>query len=115
MTEREWFTCSNPKRMLGFIQDKSSDRKLRFFVFGYFRITSHHRDVDEQSRLAVETSERFADGLATAEELEASKRRAREAAKAGSEGADLAAYAAAMNIRWAAGRLFGHITPVGVE
>lgn len=115
MTEREWLACNDPRRMLGFIQDKSSDRKLRLFVCGYFRTFSHPADIDEQSRLALETSERFADGLATAEELEASRRRAREAARAGNEAGAHAANAAASDATWAAERLFGHITTDAVR
>jgi hypothetical protein len=101
--------------MLSFIQGKSSERKLRLFVCGYFRITSVPADVDEQSRLALETSERFADGLATAEELEASRQRANEAWRTGNAAGIHAANAAASDASWAAGRLFGHLKIIAVE
>jgi hypothetical protein len=71
--------------------------------------------MDEQSRAALETSERFADGLATTEELEASRQRAKEARRAGSVAGIHAANAAASDASWAAGRLFGHLKIIAVE
>jgi len=109
MTEQEWLACNDPRRMLDFLRGKSSDRKLRLFACGFCRIVGH-LDHDEQGQAALETSERFADGLATAGELEASKAKARAAARSGNEAAELAANAAASDATWAVGRLFGHIT-----
>lgn len=109
MTEQEWLDCTDPRRMLDFLRSKSTARKLRLFACGFLR-TFWHRNMDEQSRAALETSERFADGLATADELEASRGRARAAARVGNEATELAANAAASNATWAVGRLFGHLT-----
>lgn len=109
MTEQEWLACNDPRRMLDFLRGKSSDRKLRLFACGFSRIFGH-LDNDEQAQAALETSERFADGLATADELEASRAKARAAARTGNEAAELAANAAASDATWAVGRLFGHIT-----
>jgi hypothetical protein len=110
MTEKEWLAGKQPRRMLDFVRGKSSDRKLRLFVCGDFRTFWQHLAIDEQSQAALETSERFADGLATAEELKAAKEKARAAARMGNEAALFAANAAASDATWAVGRLFGHIT-----
>src|SRR5262249_13513505 len=60
-------------------------------------------------------SERFADGLATVEEVEACRKKAREDAKKGNEAAELAVAAAFLNLDRALEHVFGHITPVDVE
>lgn len=109
MTEKEWLGGKRPRDMLELVRDKSSDRKLRLFVCGFLR-TFLHRYNDELSQSALEKSERFADGLVTAEELEALKREVKAAAKMGNEAAYLAVISAGANATWAAGQLFGHIT-----
>ena len=108
MTEQEWLACTDPRKMLEFLRGKAGDRKLRLFVCGYFRTCN--LDIDEPSQVVLETSERFADGLATAKELEASKKRARAAARLGNEAAFHAANVSALDATWAVGRLFGNIT-----
>jgi hypothetical protein len=66
--EREWRACTHPQHMLNFLRGKVSDRKMRLFACAccrhIWRLIS-----DERSRQAVEVSERFADGLVSAEEL----------------------------------------------
>src|SRR5262245_42598612 len=109
MNEQDWRTCNDPKRMLDFLRSKSTDRKLRLFTCGFFR-TFWHRKIDEESLVALETSEHFADGLATAEELQSSRERARQASRSGNESAEFAANTAALDANWAAGRLLGHAT-----
>src|SRR4051794_28004462 len=75
MTEQEWLECTDPDAMLLFLGDNPSDRKLR--LFGCACLRRVWRSLPEDShRRAIETAERFADGLVTSEELEA----AREAA-----------------------------------
>jgi hypothetical protein len=32
VTEKEWLECTNPAKMLDYLQDKASDRKLRLFI-----------------------------------------------------------------------------------
>jgi hypothetical protein len=69
MIEQEWLDCADPKAMLDHFCGKSvSKRKLRLFTVARCR-NSWHLLSDERSRQAVEVGERFADGLATEEEL----------------------------------------------
>lgn len=79
MTEAEWLACADPQPMLTFLSTKISDRKLRLFVAGYSRCLWQQLHAD--SRQAVETAERFADGRATIEELHQAERRARRRAE----------------------------------
>jgi hypothetical protein len=68
MTEAEWMRCSRPKVMLRWLKHRVSDRKLRLLGCACCR---HCWQLITDSRLrdAVETSERFADGLATVDKL----------------------------------------------
>ena len=84
MTEQDWLVCTDPQRMLRFllgttyprVQDieafphcKGSDRKLRLFACAcYARI--RHLLPNAIARAAVEVAEQFADGFATAAELQ---------------------------------------------
>ena len=68
MTEAEWLGCELPMRMVGFLQGRGSDRKLRLFVCACCRRVWHLLE-DERSRQAVEIAEHFADGTAAAEDL----------------------------------------------
>ena len=108
MTEQEWLDGKSPKRMLDFLWNRSSPRKLRLFVCGYLR-THLHRYNDELNRTALEVSERFADGSASAEDVQECRKKAREAVKAGEE-ANLAVGAAFLNLARAIEQTHGHIT-----
>lgn len=70
MTELEWQTTTDPKPMLEFLKGKVSDRKLRLLGVAIAR-ASWDRLEDERSRQAIVETERFADGLIDAEDLEA--------------------------------------------
>jgi hypothetical protein len=69
MNEQEWLTCKDPRRMLDTLHRKTSDRKMLLFACACCRRIWNDL-VDKRSRQAVLVAERFADGLATAEEME---------------------------------------------
>ena len=69
MTEQEWLGCGNFHQMLEYFRNGASERKLRLLCVGLCR---HIWDLldDAGCRIAVEVTEKFADKLATQEELE---------------------------------------------
>src|SRR5262245_21929097 len=68
MTEEEWLACDDPLALLRLVGDRLTDRKYRLFICGCCRQLWPHLYAEE-SKQAIEFAERFADGLATAEEL----------------------------------------------
>ncbi len=74
MTEAEWLACEDPRRMLGFVRgDKRNplpERRSRLFGVACCRRLLH-LIVDSRSRKALEVTERYADGTATTDELDA--------------------------------------------
>ncbi|VTR97506.1 Uncharacterized protein OS=Sorangium cellulosum (strain So ce56) GN=sce5710 PE=4 SV=1 [Gemmata massiliana] len=79
MTEAEWMACDNPAPLLGFLQGKVSDRKLRLFAVACCRRVWSLLP-SQTFRDAVEMSERFADGLASDDKLRKARSQARESA-----------------------------------
>jgi len=68
MTEAEWLGCDDPLPMLAFLRGRASDRKLRLLACAFCRLIWHWM-LDVTSRMAVETAERYADGLASDKQL----------------------------------------------
>jgi hypothetical protein len=67
MSEAEWLTCTEPRRMLPALADAASKRKLRLFACACCRRVWDLLP-DARSRRAVEVAERFADGQASDQE-----------------------------------------------
>jgi hypothetical protein len=65
--EAEWLACADPTPMLKFLRGNVSDRKLRLFACACCRTI--WKSVTDAIREAVTVWERFADGLATRDEL----------------------------------------------
>jgi hypothetical protein len=68
MTEAEWLACANPDVMLDYLEKSASERKLRLYGCACCRRIVQLL-TDERSRAALEIAQRFADGLASREEL----------------------------------------------
>jgi hypothetical protein len=73
MTEKEWLEGAEVKTMLTFLHEKASDRKLRLFAVACCR-TNWDALTESDSRKAVEVAERFADNLASMDELSEAER-----------------------------------------
>src|SRR5687768_12740117 len=73
MTESEWQNCTAFERLLPFVLNEASERKLRLLACAFCRQLGRCIE-DERSRTAVEVAERFADGTATKQELSEAKR-----------------------------------------
>jgi hypothetical protein len=78
MTETEWRTCVDLEPMLEFLHGRASERKHRLFACGCSRQVWRWVSRKECQR-AVEISEEYADGRASAKELRAAARKAAEA------------------------------------
>jgi hypothetical protein len=69
VTESDWDRCTDPRAMLEFLRGKASDRTLRLFAVACVRRVWRLLD-DDRSRSAAGVAERFADGLATEQDLQ---------------------------------------------
>jgi hypothetical protein len=70
MTEADWLSCSDPDAMLQFLEGKASQRKLPLFCVACCRHLLTQIKLQSWDVAAVDVAERFADGNATAAELE---------------------------------------------
>src|SRR5262249_6640691 len=72
MNEAKWLRSKRPGDMLTFLEKRqASDRKLRLFAVACSRRTDTERSPEEKAeeRAVEDLTERFADGLATEDEL----------------------------------------------
>jgi hypothetical protein len=64
MTEAEWLACTDPEKMLDFLQGKVTDRKLRLFTAACCYAENPAANIP-----AYDIVERFADGQASLDEV----------------------------------------------
>jgi hypothetical protein len=67
MTEEQWLACTEPYRMLDYLEGKATDRDLMLFSVACLR-RIWHLLTDGRSRKVVEVTEQFVDGGASEEE-----------------------------------------------
>jgi hypothetical protein len=77
VNEKRWLACKDPDKMLKFLKELASDRKLRLFACACFTGVFAQSD-SIAARAAIEVSERYADGRATLEELDRVRRVAQD-------------------------------------
>jgi hypothetical protein len=81
MTEAEWFECQEIGRLVSYVDDVATERKLRLLAHACCcRIA--HLLVDQPSRAALDALERYADELCGLEELTLCHSHAKEAVDA---------------------------------
>jgi hypothetical protein len=69
MKEAKWLTCDDPEQMIGRVWPAASNRKLRLFACACcYRVYNEKSNGRELASVAI--AERFADGVATVEELQ---------------------------------------------
>jgi hypothetical protein len=78
MTESEWLACNEPRPMLEFLRDRTSERKLRLFACACAR--NVWLKLCKDSRKAVRAVEDFLDGEIKAGTLRNATRRSRDEA-----------------------------------
>jgi hypothetical protein len=107
MTESEWLTCTAPEAILGYLEGKVSDRKLRLFACACCaRIT--HLLTDPQCRFASELATRFAEGAASVEQLVAAHTTAQNSKPLFADANWAAAWTACPNAAQAAAEASNH-------
>jgi len=98
MDEASWLACADPDSLLRFLGENVSERKLRLFACASCRRV-WGRLPDARSREALDVVERFADGRASSEEIEAARQAARAAQQ---QAAGARRYDSAEHAVWAA-------------
>ena len=71
ITEADWLRCTRLYFLLNYVRERASERRRRLLSCAYCRHIWHQMGLQNQQ--VVEVAERFADGLATNEELAASR------------------------------------------
>jgi hypothetical protein len=95
MTEEEWLSCTDPTPMVRYLKEQqTSERKLRLLACACCRQIWALLP-DPRSRQAVQTAERYADGLASDRELAMARNNALGVADQGEHKAAWAPYNAA--------------------
>jgi hypothetical protein len=69
VTEAEWLACTDPQKMLDFLQGQAGERKLRLLAAARCRLFHPDWDGWWPVREAVEAAEQLSDGLAPAGQL----------------------------------------------
>src|SRR5262245_54611302 len=101
-TEEEWCSCDSPQPLLTYLKGKASSRRFRLYAVACARCIWSHLLLPE-SRIAVETAERFADGQADEADREASEEAADSAVeKIVDDEVGETAYHAALSAVWCA-------------
>ncbi len=75
MTEAEWLACIDPQKMLEFLRDKTTDRKLRLLAVA---CVQRYAAFDGAMSQIIRVSELYADGLANWTDLAAVRKMAKE-------------------------------------
>jgi hypothetical protein len=96
MTEAEWLESTDPRPMLAWVAGTVSERKLRLFACACCRRV--WPSLAKNDKRAVETAERYSDGLIGLEELERGARRSERASRSEVGRLGLAAHAAAWSV-----------------
>lgn len=108
MNAAKWLACADPYQMLVFLSGKVSPRKFQLFAVACCRRV-WHRLPDPRSRRAIEMTERFIEGEATVQEMQAACREAEAAQqdarqKRRGDAGECAAVALALTPEWNADR-----------
>ena len=114
MTEAEWLACSDPGPMLGFLNGKASDRKLRLIAVACCRSILQFMP-DQRCLEALAVCERFADGMADEQELRSAAVAALESAEDNSLAVEGQSFAIGQGIYFAARTVFHAANPLALE
>jgi hypothetical protein len=116
MTEQEWLQGTDPDPMLSYLAERqdASDRQLRLLVVGYAR---RHWDAleDSCSRIAIEIAERYADGKASARELDLGWQVSFNAARRGKQEHQTANWAAVVSAMDCGAACVDHLVDLVLE
>jgi hypothetical protein len=107
VTEAEWLACTDPSKMLQVILDQFGARKLRLFACACCRGLGPLLDSERCVHLLT-VAERFADGLATEQELALARAAAQPMKRWGEQAAEFAARPS-LDLPWGVLRMLDYI------